>query len=119
MSKYKERGPYHFVEFADKNSPYHAHVSGLIDALAKVIMVGEPNSIHEVGCGEGLILFKLWCAVANGQRFSGNDADSHACEIAKQLLPTFMPVYLDHDITRAKEMESQVVIFSDSLEHIP
>jgi hypothetical protein len=119
MSKYKERGPYHFVEYADKNTSYHAHVAGLVDVLGRIIKVAEPNSIHEVGCGEGLILFKLWCAIGNGQKFSGNDVDDHAWNMARELLPDFIRVSVDHDITRATKMEAQVVIFSDSLEHIP
>jgi 2-polyprenyl-3-methyl-5-hydroxy-6-metoxy-1,4-benzoquinol methylase len=120
MSKYKERGPYHFVEYADKNSPYHAHVEDLVDAIQRVVHpYVDLKNIHEVGCGEGLILYRLWLKLGGLYEFTGNDADDHAVAFAKELLPPWIKIVLDDDITtRSKVFNKQVVIFSDSLEHI-
>jgi hypothetical protein len=121
MSKYKERGPYHFVEYADKNTPYHAHVNDLVDAINKVLLfngVRVGDHVHEVGCGEGLILYRLWLKLSVTYCFSGNEADEQACEYSIHLLPPWIQVVLEHDITKAAKYQADVVIFSDSLEHI-
>lgn len=123
MSKYKERGPYHFSEYADKNSPYHAHVQDLVDKLGTIYEQWDRGStalkqFHEVGCGEGLILYRMWHRIGGLISFSGNEADSVAVDFATALLPHWIHVFLDNDITQSKKFDADIVLFSDSLEHI-
>src|SRR5678810_807036 len=102
--------PYHFVEYCDENSIYHKHVADLVSVISGMLEPG--SSVHEVGCGEGLILHLL---SADALFVSGNDADSEAVRMARCL---HLPVELDSDITKRIALCADAVIFSDSLEHI-
>jgi trans-aconitate methyltransferase len=116
MSKYKERGPYHFVEYADKNSIYHSHVNNLVDEIdIHLPEFGITQRLHEVGCGEGLILWQI--SKRKGDCvYTGNDADELAVEMADFLLPEWITVYHSNNVTKTPERD--IVLFADSLEHI-
>ena len=117
MSKYKERGPYHFVEYADPNSPYHAHVEDLGEQILRATgdLVGTwgPLTLHEVGCGEGLILHKLSGWFQRMVELTGNDIDPLAVRMAAELLHPSIRVW-----DKRPDKACDVVLFADSLEHI-
>lgn len=79
MSKYEDRGAYHYAEFADKKSIYRAHV---LDLLAVVQKHTKPRGdLLDVGAGEGLISRKLSEA---GFVVRGCDVDKRAVELAAE-----------------------------------
>jgi hypothetical protein len=118
MSKYKERGPYHFVEYADKNSIYHSHVNSLIDEIDTHTDFDITPNFYEVGCGEGLILWQMSRRenVEGHRIYAGNDADELAVDFANLLLPPWITVYHSANVTKTPARD--VVLFADSLEHI-
>ena len=130
MSKYKERGPYHFVEYADPNTEYHAHASDLIEQVCKVAMdmpnrlldatgLSEPSiHLHEVGCGEGLLLHLLQWKLDRFKQLSGNDADPLAVRMGNLLVPSAEIVLEGNFPRRHPNRAFDVVMFADSLEHI-
>jgi hypothetical protein len=109
MSKYKERGPYHYVEFCDESSQYHKHVIDFVKNVDECYDLLE-SSVHEVGAGEGLILNQLSCLA---HQVTGNDSDPEAVRMAHLL---GNQVALMSDVTNLQPPD--VVLFSDSLEHI-
>lgn len=130
MSKYKQRGPYHFVEYADPNTEYHAHANDLIEQVCKVTMdmpnrlldatgLTEPSiHLHEVGCGEGLLLHLLQWKLDRFKRLSGNDADPLAVRMGKLLVPCADITLADDFPRRHPNLFFDIVMFADSLEHI-
>jgi len=120
MSKYKERGPYHFVEYADPNTIYHAHVNKLIEEInTHANKFDQMPTFHEVGCGEGLILWQMSKreSVEGDRIYSGNDVDEQAVSMAQLLLPTWIKVFQEANMPRTKGL-CDIVLFADSLEHI-
>ncbi len=126
-SKYLSRGPYHFVEYADPSTTYHKHVHDLISrvgAVSKIVRVpvGDYLSVHEVGCGEGLILHLLSGRLPLMLRdvrssLSGNDADPDAVLMASMLVHA--QVTLEKNIAKQHpNLAFSIVMFCDSLEHI-
>jgi 2-polyprenyl-3-methyl-5-hydroxy-6-metoxy-1,4-benzoquinol methylase len=114
MSKYLQRGCYHFQEFANPNTTYAKHVDDLIGWLRK--LVGEdPNVLAiDVGCGEGLIMNQLELGL--GWKTEGHDIDEIAISMAKRLCPR-------STIHKSSEMIGynpgcDVILFCDSLEHM-
>jgi len=117
MSKYLQRGCYHFQEFANRNSPYAKHVDDLLAQLSTHIGRSMPMkaiSAHEVGCGEGLILDQV--AKRLGWTVSGNDIDAVAVDMARRLIPD-RSIHL-HDEAFLFTWFVDVILFCDSLEHI-
>jgi trans-aconitate methyltransferase len=113
MSKYAERGCYHFQEFADPTTEYAKHVDDLMESLVASL----PNKFlyfHEVGCGDGLIMSQL------KRRFrcqmSGNDSDEIAVGMAKRL--STLQVYHTDEAWSVDDIPPDVILFCDSLEHI-
>ena len=78
MSKYQQRGAYHYDLFARKGDPYREHVLDLIEQIQKV--VGPGADIFECGCGEGLILSQL---TLRGYNCEGCDTDPVAIGLGK------------------------------------
>jgi 2-polyprenyl-3-methyl-5-hydroxy-6-metoxy-1,4-benzoquinol methylase len=76
MSKYVERGAYHYAEFDDSTTPYHKHV---MDLVQRINVFVEGDRIFEVGAGEGLILRQL---SRLGFSCLGCDIDGRAVELA-------------------------------------
>lgn len=114
MSKYKL--PYHFVEYADEHSIYHQHVDDLLMQLQLAIGANPTFKIHEVGCGEGLILNQIGLRL--GWRCTGNDADPLAVNMARSLCPHAMVDQLSNAPFCYAGAKLHVVLFADSLEHI-
>lgn len=56
MSKYRQRGAYHYEEFA-KQTPYRYHVVDLVARMKEALPKG--GRLLDVGCGEGLIMSQL------------------------------------------------------------
>jgi 2-polyprenyl-3-methyl-5-hydroxy-6-metoxy-1,4-benzoquinol methylase len=109
VSKYRQRGAYHYAEFA-QNTPYKHHVLDLIDQIQKVLPA--KSSLLDVGAGEGLILSRL---AALGYRCKGCDLDPHAITLAEErnndvrhgTIQDFMRERFD------------AVLLCDVLEHVP
>lgn len=109
MSKYLQKGCYHFQEFANPNTTYAKHVDDLMDRIAGCFGPGRRRA-HEVGCGEGLILDQLkkqldWVV-------TGHDIDEIAFSMARRLL------YDSSVYKSAPPGEFDVILFCDSLEHM-
>lgn len=128
MSKYN-RGPYHFMDYADPNSEYHAHVQDLLEQVGKVTEVlprveslpglVEPGLLlHEVGCGEGLLLHLMPWHARCFLNCTGNDADAKAVTMGKLLVRN---AAIHHEWDWPKKHPNRaydIVMFCDSLEHI-
>lgn len=112
MSKYRDRGPYHFFDFVKAGTEYHGHVSDMVNAIGTY--AGKCETLHEVGCGEGLILSQI--RERTSLKVSGNDADRIAVDMGKMLLPKIPIILTDRMFERTNTFD--VVLFSDSLEHI-
>lgn len=111
MSKYEQRGAYHYEEFRRTTSIYRAHV---LDLVAKIEeFVPARGDILEVGAGEGLILDQL------GQRgfvCDGCDVDVTAVLLAKQKGNSVELGSIELYIGRAKKTDA--VLLCDVLEHV-
>lgn len=110
MSKYLQRGAYHYDLFATPGDPYREHVLDLVQQIGKV--APKNASILEVGAGEGLILSRL---EELGYDVAGCDTDREACRLANM---KGNEVWLGTLHRFADRAEFDVVLFSDSLEHI-
>lgn len=114
QSKYLKRGPYHFVEFSNPNEPYAKHVDDVLYWLEQLIGADNGTKVHEVGCGDGLILNQIDQRL--GWQCTGNDSDELAVSMARRLNPSAGIAHsgsaflLDHKV--------DVVLFCDCLEHI-
>lgn len=114
MSKYLARGPYHYIDFANKSSVYHEHVTELLKEIESLHLDAK-SSIFEVGCGEGLILQMIqW-------RFdytaSGCDADPRAVEMGR-LISKGVYISLGDNCPMNGIFHYDAILFADSLEHI-
>lgn len=113
MSKYLQRGCYHYQEFANPNTTYAKHVDDLLVQLEKHIGHNPILKVYEVGCGEGLLLNQI----EQGLEWScrGSDIDEVALSMARRLTP-----WIDFDLAHRppEDAHRDVVLFCDSLEHI-
>ena len=110
MSKYSQRGDYHFQEYKAGKSPYFKHVQDAMLVLERWL---EPDhSILDVGCGEGLFVFLL---SAKGWLTTGIEIDSHAVQLAakRNLRVIEMPFERVDDSSHY-----DAILFMDSLEHV-
>ncbi len=114
MSKYQQRGPYHFVEYADKDSTYAKHVDDLLMQLQLSIGIGDSMLAIEIGCGEGLILNQIMLRL--GWQCEGNDIDPFAAEMARRMCPGAI-IHQSGEVD-GYEPGCDVILFCDSLEHI-
>lgn len=114
MSKYLQRGCYHFQEFANSNETYAKHIEDLMRRLAMFIGDSLSRRVHEVGCGEGLILNQIGLRL--GWKCEGNDSDPLAVDMARRLCPHAV-IHL-HDEVWMCGHKPNVVLFCDSIEHI-
>lgn len=112
MSKYRDRGAYHFAEFASGGNPYAFHVDDLLLKLGANIGEGLKITAFEVGCGEGLILNQI--ALRLGWRVAGSDIDPYAVDMARRLCPHAVIHLIDVPPPDLVE----VALFLDSLEHV-
>lgn len=105
MSKYRERGRYHFNEF-DNDTPYRHHMLDVIEHVKK--HAAKSESILDVGCGEGLLVHRLGLEGFNAH---GIDADPEAVKLAD-------PERVSLEEFDGNHMGYDVVMFMDSLEHM-
>lgn len=111
MSKYEQRGAYHYDEFRRETSVYRAHVLDLLDKIELHAPAKPHCDVIEIGAGEGLILDQL------GQRgfvCDGCDIDTAAVILAKQKRN---PV--EHgSIELFQGRKVDLVLLCDVLEHV-
>jgi trans-aconitate methyltransferase len=112
MSKYRDRGAYHFAEFANPGTAYAMHIDDLIRRLGEHIGEGIKTTAFEVGCGEGLILNQLTLRL--GWRVAGSDVDPYAVDMARRLCPHAVVHLIDVPPPDLVD----VALFCDSLEHV-
>ena len=113
MSKYQQRGAYHYDEFRRPQSIYRAHVLDLIAQLERFLPKDLllPKVI-EVGAGEGLILREIQERM--GLECLGCDLDPTAVLLAKQLGNKVELGTIDV----FKGETADVVLLCDVLEHV-
>jgi hypothetical protein len=121
MSKYLQRGCYHFQEFANPNTTYAKHVDDLLDQLQKHIGMDvierrpeDRTYAIDVGCGDGLILNQIKLRL--GWRCEGHDIDPIAVSMARRLNP--LDLIHETDSMIGYSPGCDVILFCDSLEHI-
>lgn len=113
MSKYIQKGCYHFQEFANPNTTYAKHVDDLLKQLKMHIGVGIQLSAYEVGCGEGLILEQIRQRL--GWHCMGSEVDEVAVGIARRLNPN---IVFNNTNRPPSDVLRDVALFCDSLEHV-
>lgn len=112
MSKYRDRGAYHFDLFKIKGDPYREHV---LDVVAKVRRFASPlgfSVVLDVGCGEGLIATQLTQA---GFRVVGVEPDPWARELAAK--HGFRVQHISFESV-PQGLSFEAVLFLDVLEHV-
>jgi 2-polyprenyl-3-methyl-5-hydroxy-6-metoxy-1,4-benzoquinol methylase len=113
MSKYKQRGAYHYTEF-NANTPYRHHVEDLViqvtGRVSKQLLLPK---VIEIGAGEGLILSRF--EIHAGYSCKGCDLDMAAVELAHAKKNN---VKLGSVEIFAGE-KADVVLLCDVLEHVP
>lgn len=120
MSKYRDRGPYHFIEFCDKKSDYHKHMDGLLSRIFEHMDRGK-MSVIDIGCGEGLLINLLLTSGDNDVAVFGVDADKDAIGMAETLMPSVVFIHaskIEDWPEQFREKTYTIAVFSDSLEHI-
>lgn len=105
MSKYKERGRYHFDEF-EKDTPYRHHMLDVVDKVKKHL--DKSDCILDVGCGEGLLVHLL---ELEGFDVFGVDADQEAVDLGD-------PDSIAHEKFDGQHSGYDAILFMDSLEHV-
>lgn len=110
MSKYQQRGAYHYAEFADPKSIYRAHVLDLLMKISDFVPPG--GQILEIGAGEGLILSEL---EKKGFDCIGCDTDRKAVDLAEEI---DQAVVLPGSIEQWKGKWFDAVLLCDVLEHV-
>lgn len=108
MSKYQQRGAYHYAEFAN-DTPYRKHVLDLLDQIGKLLPSG--NTILDVGSGEGLITDQL---CKRGYIAQGCDVDPAAVGLADQAGNKVVCEKIDF----FAGLEFDAVLICDVLEHV-
>lgn len=113
MSKYLQRGAYHFELFQKLGDPYRNHVLNLVGNVIKHTKYGA--SILDVGCGEGLVLHVLQES-GFGFKLLGFDADPEAVRLARlRKLPVNQGVL--EDVCDHHSFDA--IMMLDVLEHVP
>lgn len=108
MSKYRDRGAYHFEEF-EKPTVYRNHVNAMLQELVHL----EPFFfILDLGGGEGLIASKL---VELGYGVDSWEVDPHAIGLAQSLKT---PVRKGDMVRDAFPPMNDLVLAADSFEHL-
>lgn len=77
MSKYEQRGDYHYQAFNRPGDPYRAHVLDVLQQIGS--RLDEKSTIADIGAGEGLVVNQLILA---GFYCIGCELDRHAVDIA-------------------------------------
>ena len=108
MSKYEQRGAYHYDEFA-KDTPYRKHVLDVIEHARNAL--DPEDTLLDVGAGEGLILEQFTKA---GFYCLGCEIDQHAVDIASR---KGSPV-IKGTITNFSAWPFDCVVAFDVLEHV-
>ena len=109
MSKYQQRGDYHFQLYKTKGDTYRNHV---LDVMAKVEQFMPPCcAVYDIGAGEGLFTCLL---IEAGYSASGCEIDGHAVELAAGRALPIEQVSFEE----APEIEFGGIMFLDSLEHV-
>lgn len=109
MSKYEQRGAYHYDEFKRGTSIYRAHVLDLIEKIERYVK--PRGDVIEIGAGEGLILDQL------GQRgfvCDGCDTDPTAVLLATQKRNPVL--HGSTELFRGRTADA--VLLCDVLEHV-
>ena len=113
MSKYQQRGAYHYDEFKRETSVYRAHV---LDLLAKIEPLVPKElllpKVVEIGAGEGLILHEI--QERFGFETKGCDVDPTAVVLATQLGNRVQLGTID----LFEGHTADVVLLCDVLEHV-
>lgn len=79
MSKYEQRGDYHYRAFQNPDDPYHKHVTDVVKRVREAI--GLSSTLLDVGAGEGLVIDQLQ---KEGIYCLGCEIDQHAVDIASR-----------------------------------
>lgn len=110
MSKYKQRGAYHFREWKSQSTPYYYHMKDLLERITD--FVPPQSKILDVGAGEGL-LTKLLSDRAYDA--TGIDIDPIAVHLAEQLGVNVEMKRLESLFENDYRYEA--ILFCDVLEH--
>lgn len=110
MSKYRQRGAYHYTEF-NANTPYRHHVEDLVIQVSARLKKPMPKII-EIGAGEGLILSRF--QIHAGFMCKGCDTDPVAVDLAR---------YKKNDVKLGsielfEGEQADAVLLCDVLEHV-
>lgn len=109
MSKYQQRGDYHFQLFKTKGDPYREHV---LDVVAKVVEHAPAHcNIFDAGAGEGLVTHLL---IEAGFSATGCEIDGSAVALAAgRQLPIEQVSFEESD-----HVAYDAILFLDTLEHV-
>lgn len=110
MSKYQERGAYHYAHYRQINDPYRLHTDDVIAWVKKLVEPGK--TLVDLGCGEGLLVSKLRDAGYDSS--FGVEDDPVAVAWALKL---GNPV-IRGDITKFSLVGIHAVLALDVLEHV-
>lgn len=109
MSKYQQRGDYHFQLYKTKGDTYREHVLDVMEKVGKFMPPG--CDVYDAGAGEGLITHLL---IEAGYSATGCEIDGHAVELAAgRALPIEQVMFEE-----APMISFGGIMFLDSLEHV-
>ncbi|MFC1688835.1 class I SAM-dependent methyltransferase [Pseudomonadota bacterium] len=109
-----------FDKYQSRNPIVKTLMKGFESALADLVTIANPASIHEVGCGEGFhtLNWKL-----SGFQVSGSDFSSQVIELAKEnaaarnVSSDIFDVRSVYDL-RPKEDSADLIVCCEVLEHL-
>lgn len=105
-----------YPKYSTKNPFARYLVDHYLEALDELVEAVDPDSIHEVGCGEGFIISRF---VRNGRTLTGSDFSSKTIEEARRNGPhPSITLKVASIYALAAEDSASLVLCCEVLEHL-
>jgi len=82
FDKYQKRGAYHWQQIANNIFTFNAYVSARYQQVLKVIPKDKSLKILDIGCGDGVLSWKLFNQTKS--KITGVDTDEHSLKFARK-----------------------------------
>jgi 2-polyprenyl-3-methyl-5-hydroxy-6-metoxy-1,4-benzoquinol methylase len=109
-----------YDKYGSRNPVVHKIMSGFSKSLSELVIKASPNTIHDVGCGEGFWVLE-W--IRQGKTARGTDFSSQVIELARSnaikqgASPTLFEPRSIYDLNAPRD-SADLVVCCEVLEHL-